>query len=332
MSTIFALLGLFLLILDAKTAFKSAHEGIQLCINSLLPVLLPFSILIKIICNKLVGQKIRCLQTLERLTETPDGAGAILLLGSIGGYPLGAQCVDDAYRNGAIQKSAARRMLAYCSNAGPAFIFGILGPLLGSLGVSVLLLLIHIISAILVSIFLPRRGHEVCCMTETKGLSITNILENAIKSIGIICCWVVLFRILSGFLEKWVLWFLPESISVLIIGFLELSNGCLLISKIGDAGSRFIISACILGFGGLCVLLQTLSCTKSCGIGWYFPGKLMHGSISFILAYLVQGVLFSGTDRSNLHYSTLFIPLVILIITGSFFIKQKKIVAIPQQM
>lgn len=112
-----------------------------------------------------------------------------------------------------------------------------------------------------------------------------------------ICGWVVIFRVLLAFFQRWFLWMLPEDISILISGLLELTNGCCRLSLAVTPGARFVLASLLLGFGGLCVGLQTISVTQGLGTGLYFPGKLVQTGISFALAFAAQYLLFPRQER-----------------------------------
>lgn len=116
-----------------------------------------------------------------------------------------------------------------------------------------------------------------------------------------VCGWVILFRIVITFLERWFLWLLPAEISAMIVGFLELSNGCLSLAGEMEFGLKFVLFSCFLGFGGICVAMQTVSVTEKLGTGWYFPGKVMQLIVSFLLSYGAQFFLF---PEQTLHSPT----------------------------
>ena len=162
MRTAFFFLALGLLILDAKTAIAGAKEGLDLCLNSVIPSLLPFCILTKLICSGMIGQKIPLLEPIVKKLGIPPGAESIFILSLIGGYPIGAQCVNDAYVNKAIDEQSAERLLSFCNNAGPAFIFGILNCLFPT---SLPLWVLYITRALLTALLCLRQA--ICLWIET---------------------------------------------------------------------------------------------------------------------------------------------------------------------
>lgn len=285
-------LAMAVMILDTKTAISGAQIGVELCIRTVVPSLFPFIILSILLTNSLTGQRIPVLRPLGKLCRIPDGGESLLLAGLLGGYPVGAQCVAQAYRTGSISKNDARRMLGFCSNAGPAFIFGMAGGLFTSAAAAWALWGIHILSALLTGMLLPGGADRQAYSAECKQTGISAALQQSLRVMAGICGWVVVFRIIIGFCHRWFLWLLPEAASIMISGILELTNGCCMLSDLNSQPLRFVLCAVMLGFGGVCVAMQTVTVTQDVGTGLYFPGKLLQCLISFIFAILVQPLIF----------------------------------------
>ena len=151
---IFPVLGMLVLIIDSQTALNGAKDGIALCINTIIPSLFPF-IVLTIMCNSmLLGKNIGILRLIGKCCGVPKGAESLLLLGIIGGYPIGAQSIYQAFQTGQVKRSDARHMLGFCNNAGPAFIFGMVSSLFSAPVVAWMIWVIHILSALLVGICL----------------------------------------------------------------------------------------------------------------------------------------------------------------------------------
>lgn len=297
---IWAALGMLLLILDAKTGFQGASDGIRLCISSVVPSLFPFFVLSILLTGTITGNSWRLLRPFGRLCGIPAGAEPLLLVGLVGGYPVGAQSVSQAYRDGCLNGLDARRMLGFCSNAGPAFVFGILGSQFSTPWAACCLWLIHILSAVIVGIILPGRSHRTAAPVSTQTFSLSVALERSLKVMASVCGWVVLFRVILAFLKRWILWLLPENTQIVMAGLLELTNGCLSLPQIREDGLRFLLASGFLACGGVCVTMQTLSVTGTLGLGQYIPGKLLQSGISLLLAGILQNLIFTGTDRCPL--------------------------------
>lgn len=282
--------GMLILILDSKTALSGTAEGIELCIRTLIPSLFPFFILSILLTGALTGQSLRLLRPVGKLCSIPCGAESLLAIGLLGGYPVGAQNVCIAYRRGRISRKDAQRMIAFCNNAGPAFLFGIIAPLFSDVNTAWLLWAIHIISAIAVGIILPGTGNAAELNPTSGAISLPEALEKAIKTMSLVCGWVILFRMILAILDRWIFWALPLPVSVMLSGLLELSNGCVRLGSVEAEGLRFLIANILLSLGGCCVILQTLSICTGVSLHLYFPGKILQCGISLFLGIAMQSV------------------------------------------
>lgn len=320
---------MLVLILDAKTALTGAKDGIELCLYTVIPSLFPFFILSILINRSLTGRTFRLLRPIGKLCGIPKGAETILLLGLLGGYPVGAQSISEAYYAKSLNRNDARRMLGFCNNAGPAFLFGMVGSLFDKPLIPWLLWGIHIISAILVGCILPGKSSCDCLSTQKSPITISQALENSVKTMALVCGWVIVFRVMLAFLQRWFLWLFPIDVKIFLTGILELSNGCFALHALTSQGTRFVVSAGILAFGGICVAMQTMSVTGELGTGMYFPGKLLQCCISIMLAVITQQLIFNATPQWK-KYALVIIPMV-LTASGLFVYayRKKKTVAIP---
>lgn len=323
---IIAACAMLVMILDARTAILSAREGVALCIRTVIPSLFPFFVLSGVINSCLLGQELRLLQPVGRLCKIPKGTESILVLGFLAGYPIGAQLITQAYKGGKLPANTARRMLGFCSNAGPAFLFGMLSPLFAGSGAVWALWGIHLLSALFTGCILPGEETDATLLTPGRTISFAEALQNAIKAMASVCGWVVIFRVILGFCNRWFLWLFPVAAQVLISGLLELANGCVLLQNISGEGMRFLLAGIMLSFGGLCVGMQTTSVTEGLGTGWYFPGKVLQTTLSILFCILIQPVLFANTEavtptRPAFVGLTLFLGLLI------FTLRRKKVVA-----
>ena len=321
-TSILSALAMLILILDARTALKGAKEGVTLCLYTVIPSLFPFLIFSCLINSATTGLKISILTPISKLCGIPAGSESLLLLGLIGGYPVGAQSIYYAYKNEALTQQDAHRMLGFCSNAGPAFIFGMMSSLFAQKRAILMLWIIHVLSAIIVGIMLPNKSRYKCKMNYGQRISIVSSLEISIKIMANICGWVILFRVIISFLSYWILWILPQPLQSFVVGILELSNGCISLYHIASSGIRFILASVILSFGGICVYMQTKSVTKELGIGKYFPGKIMQSIVSFMLSCVIQQWIFAPDEALKFSQNFNFI-IPLLLIVPVFLIYRK---------
>lgn len=316
------MIAMTVLILDSKTAALGAQDGIRLCLRTVIPSLFPFFLLSIMLQSHLPESSPRLLSPLGSLCGLPRNSEMLLLVGLVGGYPVGAHNLAQAHRSGRLSRSDTLRMLGFCSNAGPAFIFGMLTPLFTNPLAPLSLWLIHIVSALLVGAVLPGKSDAVYRSGSRDPVTVTEGLQKAIKITASVCGWVVIFRIIIKILDRWFFWMLPDVLRVILVGTLELSNGCIEAASVANEGTRFLICSALLALGGLCVALQTVSVTQGIGLGKYIPGKLLQTLISLILAAMAQGSLYSDSGGP-----TASIGMILILMTAAAWIGIKKTVA-----
>ena len=293
---LFSALAMVILIIDSRTAFEGATEGLRVCLLQVIPALLPFFVLSILLTSAFSGADVAMLRPIGKLCRMPSGSEGLLLLGLLGGYPSGAQSIAQAYHSGQLDRHDAQRLLGFCSNAGPAFLFGIAASLFPYGWLPWALWLIHILSALLTGVLLPGGCRKNIRMSATKPITLPRAMEKSIGVLAKVCGWLILFRILQAFLEKWLLWLLPLHTQVGIIGVLELANGCLSLSLIGDIGLRAVLCSVFLALGGLCVLMQTISVTAPLNLSHYICGKTIQAAISALFTMILVAVLLPDSE------------------------------------
>ena len=255
--------------------------------KSVLPSLFPFFVLSMMMTRSLDHHCTFVPSSVEKLLKIPASASSVLISAVLGGYPVGAKCIGELYLSSQISRRDAERLLGFCSNAGPAFLFGMISGFFPERKIIWLLWLIQIFSAVMTAIAIPAE------ITKTDNLQVNRhapqnaVISSSAKSICLVCCWVILFRIIVSFCKKWFLWIFPVWIQVLFTGILELTNGCCELLLIQNLRLRFIVCACMLAFGGICVVFQTAAVTEGLSPKAYMKGKLIQTSFSLLLSYFI---------------------------------------------
>lgn len=305
LSGFFSAVGLLILILDGKTAVAGVTDGIELCLRTVIPALFPFFVL----APALLGGAVPFPQLVFAVTGFPKGTGSLILPCMLGGYPVGARSVYQAYAEGIVEKKDAQRMLAFCNNAGPAFVFGVLGQMFPKQWMIWALWGIHLVGARIAAYCVPVAGIPVTSqktLAEPKG----KLMPEAILTMGTVCGWIILFRVIISFLDRWIFWILPQTVRIALVGLLELSNGCCELPWIANVNIRFILCSAMLAAGGLCVTAQTISVTPGLSLRYYFVGKLIQLLVSVAISCSLAG--------------RIAVPLVFLLIPLLFRIGKKR--------
>lgn len=318
----------FMLILDTKTALLGAKDGITICLNTIIPSLFPFIVITTLLVNRLNGISNPVLHRLGRMCGIPKGTESILLIGLVGGYPIGAQCLRAAYDNSQLTRKDADRMMGFCNNAGPSFIFGIGSCLFQSKAIPWIIWIIQILTALLVSFIVPGRNNHTCRAEGPITLSVSQAMNRSMKAMAGICSWVISFRIIIKILQHWILWLFPKTAQISIVGMIELANGCCELTEIAKESVRFVLCCVFMTFGGLCVTMQTVTVSGEIGIGGYMLGKLLQTVCSLIIAISITPLVFN----ENLNYTAFAFVLPSLIIMLKILYKKshsrKKVVEI----
>lgn len=280
---IFGCLGIFLLILDGKTALAGAQSGVALCLMTVIPSLFPFFLLTNVITGSLLGMELSPLQPIAKLFGLPNGGESLLIPAFLGGYPMGAQAISAAYARGQLKKEDASRMLAFCNNAGPAFLFGMIAPLLPEKWMAWSLWGIHIASALVLATVFPVSSQEIEPSKQPLP-SLSQSMRASVAAVASVCGWVICFRVVTAFLGRWFLWRLPVMAQILITGLLEMVGGCSQLALIESTSVRYLICAGFLAIGGLCVTMQTMSVVRELPLKYYFWGKAMQAVLSILFA------------------------------------------------
>lgn len=218
--------GMLALILDGRTAIDGARQGIELCLRTVIPSLFPFFVLSILLTSSLLGSSLAVLRPLGRLFGMPDGAESLLIPAFLGGYPVGAQNCRRRIPQRAADKTGGGTALSFCSNAGPAFLFGMAAAMFPRRWMAWALWGIHIVGALFAALLIPGKPAAPVRLTKTSPHSSVSALNTAITVMATVCGWVVLFRVLLAFLKRWIFWILPAAVQVAVTGILELSNGC----------------------------------------------------------------------------------------------------------
>lgn len=282
-----ACLGMLILILDGKTALAGAQSGVQLCLITVIPSLFPFFVLSILLNSTLSGFQLPFLGKIGQLCGIPTGAEPLLISGFLGGYPVGAQGIAEAFKAGQLSRQTAQRMLAFCNNAGPAFLFGMVASFFPESWMVWALWAIHISGALFTAVILPSPTTDDCTLSGKSAMSANQIMARALSAMGTVCGWIIVFRVLVEFLQRWILFLLPVSFQVAVAGMLELSNGCCFLPLIENMDMRFILCSGMLAFGGLCVTMQTISVSSGLSIRHYLLGKFIQTSFSVTAALAV---------------------------------------------
>lgn len=302
-----AVIGAFWLLLRLPAeAAEGARQGLALCAGVIIPSLLPFLIL------SALAAALGLPAVLARLTAPvlsrlgiPPVCAAPLLLGFMGGYPVGAASLAELVRGGLLTPQEAARALPWCNNTGPGFIVGVAGgAVFGSVRTGLLLYLCHVLAALIIAILSGKKAVKPAALPpfrsrESLAAALPACMRAAATNTVCICAYVIFFSVLSALLRAAGVFSAPAAALsarfgtelrasyALFSGILELSSGVGSLRGMPLTSGSAALTAFLLGFGGLSVHCQTLYAVSEAEIkcARHFAGRILHGLLSALLAY-----------------------------------------------
>lgn len=284
-----ALFGIFM----SGEVGEYVKEGFSTAVSCVIPTSFPFMIISDIYVCYGNPENITLLKKGFRTLFgfSPDCL-APFICGNIGGFPIGAKMAADCYVMGLIDKDEAERLIPLCNNPSCAFIVGGVGlGMFGDMRIG-FLLLISVYSATVICGLLTRKR----CIK--KPFTDVNIRQNysfvnSVKSAGISCIGIIsfisIFSAVNGIIKKRIKY---APLLYIISAFSEVTNAIKIFSLSPELPRILSLSltAFSLGFGGICVGLQSSVFTSSSGLGMtrYYIIKMLEG----ILAASVFSILF----------------------------------------
>lgn len=172
--TIFLLTFSLLFVINSSKYISVTIDGILLYGTKILPTLLPFFFVTKILSNfNFIYAVCNHFSFLTKLLfNTKAISSYIFFMSIISGYPVGAKLTTEFYENKIIDKNDAQKILSFCSTSGPLFIIGTVGVgFFYNQFLGIIIFLIHVISSILNGIIYRNLGsRKIVKFSSKKGV------------------------------------------------------------------------------------------------------------------------------------------------------------------
>ena len=289
---------LVLFLAEAGFVRAAAAEALSLCARSVIPALFPFLVVSSLLLSLGLGELLSpMLAGLMEPLFRVDGVGSsALLLGLVGGYPIGAKTAADLYRGGRLSRPEAERLLAFCNNSNPVFLISVLGVgVFGSVRAGVWLWLIHLLSALLTGLLFrnhggPARrqaGGTAAFQAVSLPAAFVAAVRESLSGMLSVCAFVTFFYVLARPLASLGGWLGP-----VLVGLTELFS---LTPLLRPDRFGFILASAMAGWGGLSVLCQTAAVLEGSGLRLQscVAGKAVQGLLAGLLAALLAGYALS---------------------------------------
>lgn len=283
------------LLADAIAVRSAVEQALELCAQSVIPALFPFLVVTSALLSLGLGELAApwLAGLMEPLFRVPGAGSAALVLGLVGGYPIGAATAGRLYQEGAVSRQEGERLLTFCNNSNPVFLISVLGVgVFGSVRTGIWLWLIHVLSALLTG--LAFRGHgktagrrpltrPAAFRAVSLPMALVEAVESSLRGMLSVCAFVTFFHVLARPLAA-----LGGRTGAALVGLVELFSLTPLLTA--DTWG-FILAAGMAGWGGLSVLCQTAAVLEGSGLSarYCLRGKAVQGLLSAVLAAVLSG-------------------------------------------
>lgn len=284
---------------DKMTA--AALNGLNLWLNTALPSLFPFMVIVSWLSFGSRTSKSRFDGIIRRLFGVPSCCMSVFAISFLAGYPMGAKIISNMLKQKKISADTAEHMLSFCNNPGIVFIISaVSSSMLADRRASFYFIAICVLSSLLTgiayNIFFPCAEKTIHTVSSVcaKPVGIYEALLSAVKSILAVGGCIIFFSAVSAAVNN----VLPFNgiAGAFINGILEFAGGIGALSSCGyPRKSVYPLIAALLCWGGCSVHLQTLAVLDGAEIDFrkYIISKLFCGSAAYITAYILYDRFFA---------------------------------------
>lgn len=276
---------------------KGVRDGIALCGNVVIPSLFLFLVLAQFwLESGLYKRAFRYLSPLTKiLFRLPKEAGSVILMGLLGGYPLGSSMAAQLLRKEQISEEESGLLSMFVFFPGPAFsLFAVGLSMLQSLRAGLLLYASTVLSSLALAmvfsrLLVPKRTKEENKQNKLLkeamppiSKAITLSIDKAKDSMLSICTWVIVFYAITACLSALQI---SQSSTLVWNCLLEVTVG------LNAAVHHFPlpILAAVLSFGGLSVHCQILGNLQVCKVPYlhFLVSRLLCAMLSAFFCILL---------------------------------------------
>ena len=294
------------LLLYPQEALAASKEGMQLWLNVLLPVLLPFLILTGILIHtNMAGKLLQPVEVIWNKVLGVSAAGAYaVIVGALCGYPVGAKITSDLYENHQISESEAKYLLTFTNHASPVFVrtylchiclkdqipartvFGIFA--LSDLTIMLLFRFVVYRNKIQ---FLSADKKKKTPVSSSSGAFLDVSIMNGFETVTRLGGYILMFSILSACISHF--WNMKNLIGYTLSGILELTTGlCRLQNANIHMQWKYLLTLFLTAFGGICITFQTRSLvTRKLSMLPYITAKLLNGITTVLFALFFSKII-----------------------------------------
>lgn len=308
--TTFSILFIFFLMLAKMNITKVyALKGLNLWLFSVLPTLLPYTIISTILLR--IDAFSKPLGIIKKLTKANfnEHIPFIVICGIFCGCPIGAKLSADTYKLNKISKRTAVFLLCSLSSLSPAFIINFALPISLPIKLRILLFILIIISNIISAYiiihilnFQDESSNHSSLPYDTiinqkkikNRMHLTDIFESCILSSFEIQVkiggYIIIFSCISGLFIQTL--HLTSYHALIFNSILEISSGLGTYNVFQPNVHYISLITSLTSFGGICTICQMFSCIKDVNIPkkCLLYSKILSAVLVHILTYILLNV------------------------------------------
>ncbi|MGL4990379.1 MAG: sporulation integral membrane protein YlbJ [Sarcina sp.] len=307
------------IVLNPTPSINGVFEGFNIFIKSIFPVMFPFMVC----CNFLIYNNTLNLYSkylgffISKPFALNPNCSFPILASYISGYPIGAKYSTLLFEEKKITHLDLKRVIYIASNAGPLFLIASVGTImLQNTYYGYLLLIPSYLSTIFMGLISYKNFKAPILnsnqIKDTKknsyqfGEAIKKSIEDAMFTLIVLAGYIIFFCVLINIIRtstiyNYFLLFISsitkissDFLNAFFLGFIELSNGCQIIS---NSNLNLVVKLCFISFlgsfGGCSILAQTFSFLSKYKISAskYLFLKFIQGIISALIMYFLCIIL-----------------------------------------
>lgn len=315
-------------------------EALKLCVFIIIPAVLPFVLITKILSLSKTFNSIGNIFYLPRRLLKISAAGFnSLFIGLIGGFPNGALYIVNRYKNKQLSKNESEILLGFVNSCSISFCISVIGIFIfNNLKIGLNLFFIQSVSLFITYIVygIPNKCKDIKFTPQkqiyNKNIYLTDVIKESILPVFNICMTVIFFyyfvNVFFQIIKNINLSFINEIFETILFVFFEISSGA---KKISGShlpfDAKYVITGVMMAWSGLSVHLQVISAVRECSLSLkhYFTIKTINVIITLILTSLTVPEKTSSVFYTEYYQPINFIPdkdfyiasLIVLAITSA---------------
>lgn len=289
-------------ILKPDIVSEGAFNGLKIWVNNIIPFLFPMSVLSNILLqyNFLYSLFERMSLVSTKLFKNKY-ALIPFFISFISGYPSGAMAVNIMAGSKRVNQDEANFLAVFANDCSFQFIAGAVSfSMLGNFHLFRYIAIPHFLGALILGLFMKKKdlrlGMSVRSLNKTVmsfNQAFSSAIYKSVTSIMSVGGVIVIFSVFSNFLDDSLnsitafmslKMYLSDIIYSLLVGSLELTNGCSIISSSPYVSLeiKLIVINFLISFSGMSVIFQTLAVINEfeLDIKNYLECKFVHGVLS----------------------------------------------------